>query len=301
VTTIETESADPSSAGADALSFAGRHWRLAAFLRGRAAVAAASLLIAVTLAVALAPLISPYTPYDADNAMRFASPGAPGHVLGTDQQGRDMMARLIWGGRVSLLIGVVPTLLASALGLVLGMLAGAIGGVVDQLIMRVLDVVFAFPLVLLAIALSGALTPGLGTEIIAITIVLVPYVARLARTTALGVMAMPFIEAARAGGASHATLLARYLLPNVLSPVIVYATTLMGLIIVVGSGLSFLGLGVQPPIADWGAMIADGRVVLRRAAHVTVEPGILILAVSLAFNFLGDGLRDALDPRSARR
>ena len=141
----------------------------------------------------------------------------------------------------------------------------------------------------------------MGTEIISITIVLVPYVARLARTTTLGVIAMPFIEAARAAGASRATLLARYVLPNVLSPVIVYATTLMGLIIVVGSGLSFLGLGVQPPVADWGAMIADGRVVLRRAAHVTVEPGILILVVSLAFNFLGDGLRDALDPRSARR
>ena len=212
-----------------------------------------------------------------------------------------MLARLIWGGRVSLVIGVVPTLLASALGLVLGMVAGAARGVGDQLIMRVLDVVFAFPLVLLAIALSGTLTPGVGTEIISITIVLVPYVARLARTTALGVITMPFIEAARAGGASERTLVARYILPNVLSPVIVYATTLMGLIIVVGSGLSFLGLGVQPPVADWGAMIADGRVVLRRAAHVTIEPGILILVVSLAFNFLGDGLRDALDPRSARR
>jgi peptide/nickel transport system permease protein len=301
MTTIETESTDPSTSAVDALPSARRHWRLAAFLRDRAAVAAACVLIAVALAAALAPLISPYTPYDADNAMRFAPPGTSGHILGTDQQGRDMMARLIWGGRVSLLIGVVPTLLASALGLILGMLAGAIGGIVDQLIMRVLDVVFAFPLVLLAIALSGALTPGVGTEIIAITIVLVPYVARLARTTALGVIAMPFIEAARAGGASNVTLLARYILPNVISPIIIYATTLMGLIIVVGSGLSFLGLGVQPPVADWGAMIADGRVVLRRAAHVTVEPGILILAVSLAFNFLGDGLRDSLDPRSARR
>ena len=262
---------------------------------------AACLLITVALAATLAPLISPYSPYDADNAMRFAPPGTPGHILGTDQQGRDMLARLIWGGRVSLVIGVVPTLFASALGLLLGMMAGAVRGVGDQLIMRVLDVVFAFPLVLLAIALSGTLTPGVGTEIIAITIVLVPYVARLARTTALGVIAMPFIEAARAGGASRGTLLARYILPNVLSPVIVYATTLMGLIIVVGSGLSFLGLGVQPPVADWGAMIADGRVVLRRAAHVTIEPGILILVVSLAFNFLGDGLRDALDPRFARR
>lgn len=296
-----TTTADPSPGAVEALPFARRYWRLGAFLRDRAAVLAACLLVTVALSATLAPLISPYSPYDADNAMRFAPPGTPGHILGTDQQGRDMLARLIWGGRVSLVIGVVPTLLASALGLILGMVAGAVRGVGDQLIMRVLDVVFAFPLVLLAIALSGTLTPGVGTEIISITIVLVPYVARLARTTALGVIAMPFIEAARAGGASQGTLLARYILPNVLSPVIVYATTLMGLIIVVGSGLSFLGLGVQPPIADWGAMIADGRVVLRRAAHVTIEPGIMILAVSLAFNFLGDGLRDALDPRSARR
>ena len=296
-----TTTADPSPGAVETLPFARRYWRLGAFLRDRAAVVAACLLITVALAASLAPLISPYSPYDADNAMRFAPPGTPGHVLGTDQQGRDMLARLIWGGRVSLVIGVVPTLLASSLGLILGMVAGAVRGVGDQLIMRILDVVFAFPLVLLAIALSGALTPGVGTEIIAITIVLVPYVARLARTTALGVIAMPFIEAARAGGASQRTLLARYILPNVLSPVIVYATTLMGLIIVVGSGLSFLGLGVQPPVADWGAMIADGRVVLRRAAHVTIEPGVLILVVSLAFNFLGDGLRDALDPRCARR
>jgi ABC-type dipeptide/oligopeptide/nickel transport system permease subunit len=296
-----TTTTDPSRGTVEALPFARRYWRLSAFLRDRAAVVAACLLITVALVATLAPLFSPYSPYDADNAMRFAPPGTPGHILGTDQQGRDMLARLIWGGRVSLVIGVVPTLLASTLGLTLGMVAGAVRGVGDQLIMRVLDVVFAFPLVLLAIALSGTLTPGVGTEIISITIVLVPYVARLARTTTLGVIAMPFIEAARAGGASQVTLLARYILPNVLSPVIVYATTLMGLIIVVGSGLSFLGLGVQPPVADWGAMIADGRVVLRRAAHVTIEPGILILAVSLAFNFLGDGLRDALDPRSARR
>jgi ABC-type dipeptide/oligopeptide/nickel transport system permease subunit len=296
-----TTTTDPSAGAVEALPFAQRYWRLSAFLRDRAAVVAACLLITVALVATLAPLISPYSPYDADNAMRFAPPGTPGHILGTDQQGRDMLARLVWGGRVSLVIGIVPTLLATALGLILGMVAGAVRGVGDQLIMRVLDVVFAFPLVLLAIALSGTLTPGVGTEIISITIVLVPYVARLARTTALGVIAMPFIEAARAGGASQWTLLVRYILPNVLSPVIVYATTLMGLIIVVGSGLSFLGLGVQPPIADWGAMIADGRVVLRRAAHVTIEPGILILVVSLAFNFLGDGLRDALDPRSARR
>jgi peptide/nickel transport system permease protein len=223
------------------------------------------------------------------------------HLLGTDQQGRDMVARLLWGGRVSLLVGMVPTLGATVIGLFLGMLAGYAGGLIDQLVMRTLDVLFAFPMVLLAIAIAGVLPPGIGTEIISITIVLIPYIGRLARTATLGVVAMPYIEAARAAGGSPAAIVLRYVLPNVFSPIIVYATTLMGLMIVVGSGLSFLGLGVQPPTADWGAMVADGRVVLRRAPHVTVLPGVAIVVVSLAFNFVGDGLRDALDPRAGRR
>jgi ABC-type dipeptide/oligopeptide/nickel transport system permease subunit len=278
-----------------------RHWRLAAFARDRAAVVAAVLLLLVILASILAPWISAHGPYEADNVMRFAPPGTPGHPLGTDQQGRDEVARLLWGGRVSLTVGIAPTLCASVIGLALGMVAGMLRGVIDQFVMRTLDVLFAFPMVLFAIAFAGAMTPGIGTEVLAITIVLVPYIGRLARTATLGVMAMPYIEAARAAGGSRLAIALRYVFPNVLSPIIVYATTLMGLMIVVGSGLSFLGLGVQPPTADWGAMVADGRVVLRRAAHVTVIPGIAILIVSLAFNFLGDGLRDALDPRTGRR
>ncbi len=281
--------------------FRQRHWRLAAFGRDWAAVAAALLLLTIGGMAVLAPLIGAYDPYEANNLLRFAPPGAPGHSLGTDQQGRDMLARLVWGGRVSLLVGVVPTVLASIIGLGLGILAGYARGIVDQIIMRVLDVLFAFPMVLLAIAVAGVLTPGVGTEIVSITIVLIPYVGRLARTATLSVVTMPYIEAARAAGGSPLAILLRYVLPNVLSPIVVYATTLMGLMIVVGSGLSFLGLGVQPPVADWGAMVADGRVVLRRAPHVTVLPGVVILAVSLAFNFLGDGLRDALDPRTGRR
>jgi ABC-type dipeptide/oligopeptide/nickel transport system permease subunit len=278
-----------------------RYWRLFAFLRDRTAVVAAVVLIAVAIGAVFAPWISAHDPYEADNLLRFAPPGTPGHLLGTDQQGRDMVARLLWGGRVSLLVGVVPTVLASIIGLALGMLAGYARGLLDQIVMRVLDVLLAFPMVLLAIAIAGVLTPGVTTEILAITVVLVPYVGRLARTATVGVATMPYIEAARAAGGSSPVILARYVLPNVLSPIVVYATTLMGLMIVVGAGLSFLGLGVQPPVADWGTMVADGRVVLRRAPHVTVLPGVVILIVSLAFNFLGDGLRDALDPRTARR
>lgn len=283
------------------LPFRLRYWRLAAFLRDRAAVAAAIVLLTVAALAIFAPLTGAPDPYEADNVLRNAPPGAGGHLLGTDQQGRDMLARLLWGGRVSLAVGVVPTICASIIGLALGMLAGFARGILDQLIMRTLDVLFAFPMVLLAIAVAGVLTPGISTEIVSITIVLIPYCGRLARTATLGVMAMPYIEAARAAGASPRAIVLRYVLPNVVSPIVVYATTLMGLMIVVGSGLSFLGLGVQPPVADWGAMVADGRVVLRRAPHVTVLPGVVILVISLAFNFIGDGLRDALDPRTARR
>ena len=278
-----------------------RGWRLRSFARDRGALAAAIFLLLIAAAVVFAPVLSAYTPDEADNLARNAPMATAGHLLGTDQQGRDMLARLLYGGRVSLIVGVVPTIVAGLIGLMLGMLAGFFRGLADQVIMRCLDVIFAFPMVLLAIAIAGAMRPGVLTEVIAITVVLIPYFARLARTATDSVMPMPFIEAARAAGGSSFTILTRYVLPNVFSPVVVYATTLMGLMIVVGSGLSFLGLGVQPPTADWGAMVAEGRVVLRKASHVTVLPGILILVVSLAFNFIGDGIRDALDPRTIRR
>jgi ABC-type dipeptide/oligopeptide/nickel transport system permease subunit len=278
-----------------------RSWRLAAFARDRAALVAALFLLLVFAATLLAPWISPYNPNVASDQLRFAPPFTAGHILGTDEQGRDMLSRLLYGGRVSLLVGLVPVVIASAAGLLLGLVAGYAGGIVDALIMRTLDVLFAFPMVLLAIAIAGVLTPGLSTEIIAIAVVLIPYVGRLARTATLSVVSMPFIEAARAGGASRTALLARYVTPNVLPPLLVYATTLVGLMIVVGSGLSFLGLGVQPPTADWGSMVSEGREVLATAPMVTLIPGLVIVIVSLAFNFIGDGLRDALDPRSAQR
>lgn len=294
-------SAQPMSAQGAVPPPVQRGWRLRSFARDRGALAAAIFLLLIAAAVVFAPVLSAYTPDEADNLARNAPMGTAGHLLGTDQQGRDMLARLLYGGRVSLIVGVVPTIVAGLIGLMLGMLAGFFRGLADQVIMRCLDVIFAFPMVLLAIAIAGAMRPGVLTEVIAITVVLIPYFARLARTATDGVMPMPFIEAARAAGGSSFTILTRYVLPNVFSPVVVYATTLMGLMIVVGSGLSFLGLGVQPPTADWGAMVAEGRVVLRKASHVTVLPGILILVVSLAFNFIGDGIRDALDPRTIRR
>ncbi|RYB01537.1 ABC transporter permease [Lichenibacterium ramalinae] len=300
MSTLDT-STSIDAARADRGSSRARFWRMKSFARDRGAVVSATLLAAVVLAVVLAPTLAGVGPDDADNLARYAPMGTAGHLLGTDQQGRDMLARLLFGGRVSLLIGVVPTVIAGMIGLGLGLMAGYWRGLVDQIIMRCLDVVFAFPMVLLAIAIAGSMRPGVLTEVIAITVVLIPYFARLARTATEGIVPMPFIEAARAAGGTRLTIMLRYVLPNVFSPVVVYATTLMGLMIVVGSGLSFIGLGVQPPTADWGAMVAEGRVVLRRAPHVTILPGCAILLVSLAFNFLGDGIRDALDPRTIRR
>ena len=272
-----------------------------AFANDRAAVVSLFLLLIVTLAALFAPYISPHDPFEAVNTMRNAAPSSEGFLLGADSNGRDILSRLIWGGRTSLLVGFAPTFLAMVISLILGLAAGYLGGWVDQAIMRTLDVLFAFPLVLLAIAIAGVLRPGVGTEIIAITVVLVPYISRIVRTSTIQVTAQPYIEAALAGGAGPWAIVLRYVLPNMISPVIVYTTTLVGLMIVVGSGLSFLGLGVQPPAADWGAMVSDGRVVLKKAPHVTVFPGLLIVVVALAFNFVGDGLRDALDPKAVRR
>ena len=272
-----------------------------AFANDRAAVVSLFLLLIVTLAALFAPYISPHDPFEAVNTMRNAAPSSEGFLLGADSNGRDILSRLIWGGRTSLLVGFAPTFLAMVISLILGLAAGYLGGWVDQAIMRTLDVLFAFPLVLLAIAIAGVLRPGVGTEIIAITVVLVPYISRIVRTSTIQVTAQPYIEAALASGAGPWAIVLRYVLPNMISPVIVYTTTLVGLMIVVGSGLSFLGLGVQPPAADWGAMVSDGRVVLKKAPHVTVFPGLLIVVVALAFNFVGDGLRDALDPKAVRR
>ncbi len=271
------------------------------FASDRAALISLIFLLLVLLLAILAPYISPHDPFEAERLARNKPPLTEGYWLGSDSNGRDILTRLFYGGRISILVGFLPTFMAMLISLVLGLLAGYFGGWLDQIIMRTLDAFFAVPLVLMAIAIAGVLQPGVTTVIIAITVVLVPYISRIVRTSTLSVTAQPYIEAARAGGAGQATILLRYVLPNMISPVIVYSTTLVGLMIVVGSGLSFLGLGVQPPAADWGAMVSDGRVVLKKAPHATVFPGLVIVAVSLAFNFIGDGLRDALDPKTVAK
>jgi peptide/nickel transport system permease protein len=271
-----------------------------AFSRDRGSVVALTFLLIVTLAAAFAPYLSPHDPYEAV-ARRNTPPLTEGLVLGADNDGRDVLTRLLWGGRISLFIGVLPTVLATVASLMIGVVAGYVGGWLDHVVMRILDIFFAFPLVLVAIVVAGVLTPGLITITIAIFIALVPYITRLVRVTTQTVKIQPYVEAARAGGATQFAILSRYVLPNTIAPVIVYATTMVGMMMVLGSALSFLGLGVQPPTADWGLMIAEGRTVLRRAPHVTIFPGLLVVLVGLAFGFVGDGLRDALDPRLRSR
>ena len=271
---------------------------LRAFIRDRQALAGLVIVAIAGGAAAAAPLISAWDPLKSVEVDRLSPPGTPGYLLGTDEQGRDILSRLIWGGRISLLVGIVPTVAAGLVALLLGLVAGYREGMLDQLIMRVLDVFFAFPLVLLAIAIVGVIGPGVGNQMFALAVVLVPYSTRVVRTATLSVKHLEFIEAVRALGAGNGRVLWRHLVPNVLPPLLVYTSTLVGLMIVASSGLSFLGLGVQPPTPDWGVMVGSGRLVIYRAAHVATIPGVIIVVVALGFNFIGDGLREALDPRA---
>jgi peptide/nickel transport system permease protein len=267
------------------------------FRRNRPALIGLGVIALVIVAAVLAPVLSPHDPVQADPAGRLAPPGTAGRVLGADHLGRDVLSRVLHGGRISIVMGIAPVTTAAVMALVLGLVAGYYEGLAGLVIMRTLDVSFAFPSIFLAIAITGALGPGMVNVLIALTIVLVPPIARVARTSVMEVKHQEYIEAARACGGRDAWILVRHVLPNVLSPVTVYCTLLVALVVVIASGLSFLGLGVQPPTPDWGRMVAEGREVLVIAPHVAAFPGLMLLIFSLAFNFLGDGLRDALDPR----
>jgi peptide/nickel transport system permease protein len=267
-------------------------------MRDRVALGGAGILVLVAIICAIAPLAAPYDPDAVDAVNRLAAIGAPGHLFGTDDLGRDILSRLIWGGRVSLVVGLLPVAIAVAVGVLLGAIAGYMRGAVDGVIMRCLDVLLAFPAYLLAIAIVSALGAGLSNAILAIAVVSSASFARLVRGSVLSLREREFIYAARLAGARDARIVWRHILPNVLSPVIVFATLEAGRTIIFAAGLSFLGLGAQPPTAEWGAMLAQGRGLLNVAPHVASLPGLAILVVSLGLNVFGDGLRDALDPRA---
>lgn len=265
--------------------------------RDRWAVASLIFLVLVAAVAVFGPYIAPYDPEAANLGQRLKPPGYPGHPLGTDELGRDVLSRLLHGARPSVGIGFAAVAIAMTVGVTLGLIAGYFGGRADSLIMRVMDVLLAFPYVLLAIAIIAALGPGLMNAMLAVAITGVPYYVRIARGAALSIRQQEFIEAERALGSTDTRILLRHVLPNALSPIIVAATLDVGWMITAAAGLSFLGLGAQPPKAEWGVMLSDGRHFTRVAPHLALLPGTAIFLVVLALNLLGDGLRDALDPR----
>jgi peptide/nickel transport system permease protein len=265
----------------------------------RVVIPGAFILMLVVVAV-FAPLVAPHDPITGSVADRLKAIGTPGHLLGTDGEGRDILSRLIWGARPSLIEGVVPVAVAGAIGTLLGVVAGLAGRRVHSVIMRTLDVLYSFPAILLAIALAASLGAGVVNSVVALSIVLIAPIARIADTEVARMRSSDFMEAARASGASWPRIVVRQVLPTISPALIVYCTALVGLSVVFAGGLSFLGLGVAPPQAEWGSMLNDLSQDLYNAPVLTLIPAFVIFLTSIAFNVLGDGLRDLLDVRSER-
>jgi peptide/nickel transport system permease protein len=268
----------------------------ARFRRNRLALIGLALVLVLALSAALAPWIAPYDPARQSLFEKRAKPGAK-YLLGADEFGRDILSRVIYGSRIALLVGLLSAIIAVGGGLVLGTLAGFIGGWLDSVMMRAIEILLAFPYLLLALAIVAALGNGAINTTIAVGVWGVPGVTRIVRGSVLVLRETEYVGAARALGAPVAALLRRHILPNVLPGLIVYATLFMANAILLEAALSFLGLGVQPPTASWGLMVSTGRDVLLIAPHVATVPGLAIMLAVLAFNLVGDGLRDALDPR----
>jgi len=257
----------------------------------------AVILLLIAGAALLAPWLGLPDPTQSNTAQRLLPVGSPGHLLGTDELGRDMLTRLIYGGRLSLMMGVAPVLFALLIGGTLGLVAGFAGGRVNMLIMRVTDVFYAFPSILLAVAIAGSLGAGIGNALLAITVVFIPPVTRVMESVTTQVRGMDFVEAARASGASTFSIIRTHILGNVLGPVFVYATVLVSVSIVISAGLSFIGLGASPPAAEWGLMLNTLRESIFLAPLNAVLPGFMIFITSMCFNLISDGLRSAMDVR----
>jgi peptide/nickel transport system permease protein len=267
-------------------------------VRDPVSVVCAILLIAIALAAIFAPHLGLADPYQGSMVRRLRPIGTAGYSLGTDELGRDMLARLIYGGRLSLLIGLLPVVLAFVIGTTLGIIAGYVGGIINQAIMRTIDVFFAFPSVLLAIAISGALGAGIVNSLVSLTIVFIPPIVRVAESVTTSVRALDFVDAARASGAGPLTIMRVHVLGNVLGPIFVYATSLISVCMILAAGLSFLGLGTKPPEPEWGLMLNTLRTAIYVNPWVAALPGVMIFTVSICFNLLSDGMRSAMDVRS---
>jgi peptide/nickel transport system permease protein len=275
-----------------------RSRRLAGIGRLPAGVlAGGGIVLALILIALLAPLLAPDSPTAGSISQRLWDIGTAGHPLGTDGQGRDVLSRLMWGARPTLVAGIVPVVIGATLGTALGMVAGLGSRGVRSLVMRTLDVLYAFPAILLAIAIGAALGPGVKNAIVSLSIVLVAPIARVAESEVLRLRSADFMEAARASGAGWGTIARRQVLPNIAPALLVYCTSLIGLSIVYAAGLSFLGLGVVPPHPDWGSMLNDLRQNLYDRPLLSLVPAVAIFLASIGFNLLGDGLRKLLDVR----
>ena len=268
-------------------------WRR--FRRDPVAVGALVVIVLLVLVAIFAPLIAPHDPYRGMALRRLRPPGPEGYPLGTDELGRDMLSRLIFGARLSLFMGVTPVLLALIIGSVIGLTAGYVGGLVNTLLMRTIDVFFAFPSVLLAIALSGALGAGIANGLISLTVVFIPPIARVAESVTTSVRTRDYVEAARASGAGAFSIVRHHVLGNVLGPIFVYAMSLIAVSMILASGLSFLGLGVKPPEPEWGLMLNTLRTAIYTQPLLCALPGVMIFLTSISFNLLTDGLRSAMD------
>jgi peptide/nickel transport system permease protein len=268
-------------------------WRR--FRREKLAVFAGCVLLAIVLMAIFAPWIAPKDPTFGTMLRRLRPIGTPGFPLGSDELGRDMLSRLIYGARLSLFMGVVPVFVAFFIGSIIGIAAGYIGGAFNMVVMRIIDVFYAFPSVLLAIALSGAMGAGIANGLISLTVVFIPPIARIAESVTTGVRKLDYVEAARASGASAFTVVRTQVLGNVIGPIFVYATSLISVSMILASGLSFLGLGVRPPEPEWGLMLNTLRTAIYVQPWVAALPGLFIFITSIAFNLLSDGLRTALD------
>ncbi|MCL0042293.1 nickel ABC transporter permease subunit NikC [Thermodesulfovibrionales bacterium] len=262
----------------------------------RLALIGAGIILVLIFIAVLAPFIAPHDPIEQNLEHRLLSPNTK-YLLGTDNLGRCILSRLIHGTSVSLQIGIMVVGIAAFVGVTLGLVAGYRGGLIDELIMRIVDILLAFPGIILALVIAGILGPSLFNVMLALAVVGWTSYARVVRGAVLSVKEKEFVEAAQALGAGEARIMFRHILPNVMAPVIVMATLGMAHVILAAAALGFLGLGAQPPTPEWGSMLNDGRAFMRTAPHLTIFPGLAIMVTVLAFNFLGDGLRDALDPR----
>lgn len=269
-------------------------WRR--FRRNRSAMLGLSVLVAFGVLALFAPLVTPHDPIQQRLTESLQTPSAT-YWLGTDNLGRDILTRILYGTRISMLIGIAAVVFGVVVGVPLGVLSGFYGGWVDMVVQRIADILFSFPNILLALGLAAALGVSLRNVIIAVGVSVVPVFVRLSRSTVLTVRSELYVEAARAGGSRDLRIMTRHVLPNTLSPLIIQSSLFVGTTILLAAALGFLGLGIQPPTPEWGSMLGEGRDYIRSAPHMVTFPGLAIFLAVLAFNLVGDGLRDALDPR----